>query len=41
MLRYDSEAREVRLVADRAYCKGGSILVTPPASEPCVLHPDM
>eukprot|EP00891_Asterochloris_glomerata_P000308 jgi/Astpho2/308/fgenesh1_pg.00010_%23_65_t len=22
MLRYDSEAREVRLVADRAYCKG-------------------
>ena len=29
MLRYDSEAREVRLVADRAYREGGSILATP------------
>ena len=41
MLRYDSEAREVRLVADRAYREGGSILVTPPPSETCVSHSDM
>ena len=41
MLRYDSDAREVRLVADRAYHEGGSILVDPPPSETCVLHSEM